>query len=119
MTPPKQVELKEEKRLMHAADPSFDRDDPQRKRFEEEKLPKPRDQEQARAVATPTDFAVDCGKGHKLSPSFDASNCECMFVSCVAIGQLITQQRPRDNEMIVMIVPGTFLLYLKKWEGMC
>jgi hypothetical protein len=25
-------------------------------------------------VATPTDFALDFGKGHKSSPSFDASN---------------------------------------------
>ena len=61
---------------MIAGDHSFDRDDPRRKRFEEEKSPKSRDQERARAVATPTDFAVDFGRGHKSSPSFDASNGE-------------------------------------------
>lgn len=58
-----------------AVNPSFD-DDYRIKRFEEEKSPKTRDQERARSVATPTDFAVDFGKGHKSSPSFDASNGE-------------------------------------------
>jgi hypothetical protein len=40
--------------------------------MEEEKSDKGLDRE--RAVATPTDFAVDFGKGHHSSASFDASN---------------------------------------------
>lgn len=42
--------------------------------MEAEKSAKTRDQEREREVATPTDFAVDFGKGHRTSTSFDASN---------------------------------------------
>ena len=56
-----------------------DRDDtkPSGKRSEDKALsksPKTRDQERERFVATPTDFAMDYGKGHPNSASFDTSN---------------------------------------------
>ncbi|KAI2504173.1 hypothetical protein MHU86_10287 [Fragilaria crotonensis] len=47
---------------------------PLRDEYEEEKSTKTKSEERERAVATPTDFAVDFGKGHQSSASFDASN---------------------------------------------
>jgi hypothetical protein len=49
---------------------------PLREEYEEEKSTKTKSEERERAVATPTDFAVDFGKGHQSSASFDASNGE-------------------------------------------
>ena len=55
---------------------------PLRVEYDEEKSTKSKSEERERAVATPTDFAVDFGKGHQSSASFDASNGElyCHFV---------------------------------------
>lgn len=51
---------------------------------------KARDQERERAVATPTDFALDFGKGLRQTNSFDASNGKEHFsideiLSCVQL----------------------------------
>mmetsp|Transcript_2210 Transcript_2210/g.3491 ORF Transcript_2210/g.3491 Transcript_2210/m.3491 type:complete len:871 (+) Transcript_2210:262-2874(+) len=61
-----------------AANPSFDTD----KGYEEEK----KTQDRERAVATPTDFALDFGKGHQSSASFDASNVLAWLQSPTANG---------------------------------
>eukprot|EP00546_Thalassionema_frauenfeldii_P010354 CAMPEP_0178910146 /NCGR_PEP_ID=MMETSP0786-20121207/8931_1 /TAXON_ID=186022 /ORGANISM="Thalassionema frauenfeldii, Strain CCMP 1798" /LENGTH=856 /DNA_ID=CAMNT_0020582357 /DNA_START=197 /DNA_END=2767 /DNA_ORIENTATION=- len=53
-------------------------------KFQEEKSSKALERE--RAVATPTDFAVDFGKGHKHSESFDASNVLAWLQSPTANG---------------------------------
>lgn len=44
------------------------------------KSPKTRDQERERFVTTPTDFAMDYGRGHPNSAGFDASNGTCLNV---------------------------------------
>eukprot|EP00521_Asterionellopsis_glacialis_P017153 CAMPEP_0195296550 /NCGR_PEP_ID=MMETSP0707-20130614/19672_1 /TAXON_ID=33640 /ORGANISM="Asterionellopsis glacialis, Strain CCMP134" /LENGTH=1126 /DNA_ID=CAMNT_0040358085 /DNA_START=428 /DNA_END=3808 /DNA_ORIENTATION=- len=59
---------------------------PAAKYSEEEKSSKTRDELRERSVATPTDFAVDFGKGHQVSSSFDASNVLAWLQSPTAHG---------------------------------
>jgi hypothetical protein len=54
--------------------PEDDDDDDNEKRDEEEKSSKARDHDRERFVATPTDFAIDYGRGLQKTGSFDASN---------------------------------------------
>mmetsp|Transcript_58 Transcript_58/g.117 ORF Transcript_58/g.117 Transcript_58/m.117 type:complete len:1144 (-) Transcript_58:199-3630(-) len=59
---------------------------PDKDGVEEEKSSKTRDELRERSVATPTDFAVDFGKGHQSSSSFDASNVLAWLQSPTAHG---------------------------------
>lgn len=55
-------------------DDDDDGDEVNEKRDEEEKSSKARENDRERFVATPTDFAIDYGRGLQKTGSFDASN---------------------------------------------
>lgn len=63
-----------EKKEKKAEQKGDEKEEAQAQEQEQERAEKARDEQRERAVATPTDFAMDFGKGLRPVNSFDASN---------------------------------------------
>lgn len=96
---------------------------PPRTGFEEEKSSKAKSEERERALATPTDFAVDFGKGHQSSASFDGSNGESIVnltyifrITCLMCALFVSSSGVAE---FTSVTNSTWIVFSWRGFGIC